>query len=96
MLLSSVQQSGSVLYKYRFRYILFQILFPSRLLQNIEYNFLCFTIGPCWLSILYIVCDLFIPLVKLADGYTDDFLIHLYSVSSSVEKKVTCKIHFIH
>ena len=37
--------------------ILFQILFPVKLLQNIEQNFLCYTVGPCWLSILNIaVC----------------------------------------
>ena len=35
--------------------ILFQICFPHRLLQNIEYSFLCYMVGPCWLSILYIV-----------------------------------------
>ena len=34
-------------------YILFQILFPYRLLQNTEYSSLCYTVGPCWLSILY-------------------------------------------
>ena len=33
----------------------FQILPPYRLLQNIEYVSLCYTVGPCWLSILYIV-----------------------------------------
>ena len=32
--------------------ILFQILFPMKLLQNIEQNFLCYTVGPCWLCIL--------------------------------------------
>ena len=35
--------------------ILFQILSPFKLLQNIEYSFLCYTVGPCWLSVLYIV-----------------------------------------
>ena len=34
--------------------ILFQILFPYRLLQSIEYNSLCYTVGSC-LSIWYIV-----------------------------------------
>ena len=34
---------------------LFQILFPHRLLQNIEYNSLCYTVSPYWLSILYIL-----------------------------------------
>jgi len=31
--------------------IRFQILFPYRLLQNIEYNSLCYIVGSCWLSI---------------------------------------------
>ena len=34
-------------------YILFKILFHYRLLQDIEYSSLCYTVGPCWLSILY-------------------------------------------
>ena len=33
----------------------FQILFPYRLLQNIEYSSLCYTVGPRWLSVFYIV-----------------------------------------
>ena len=33
----------------------FQILCPFRLLQNVEYSSLCYTAGPCWLSILNIV-----------------------------------------
>ena len=37
--------------------ILFQILFPFRLLQSIEQSSLFYTVGPCWLSILNIpVC----------------------------------------
>ena len=37
--------------------ILFQTVFLHRLLQNIEYSSLCYTVGPCWLSILYtVVC----------------------------------------
>ena len=36
-------------------YILFQIIFPYRLLQNTEFSFLCYTVGPCCLSILCIV-----------------------------------------
>ena len=36
---------------------LFQIIFLFRLLQNIEQSSLCYTEGPCWLSILNIeVC----------------------------------------
>ena len=36
----------------------FQTLFPYRLLQNVEFSFLCCIVGPpCWLSILYtVVC----------------------------------------
>ena len=36
-------------------YIIFQILFPYNLLQNIEYSSVCYTVGPCCLSVLYIV-----------------------------------------
>ena len=36
-------------------HILFQILFPYRLLENIKNSSLCYTVGPCWLSILYLV-----------------------------------------
>ena len=35
--------------------VLFQIFFPYKLLENIEYNSLCYTVGPYCLSILYIV-----------------------------------------
>ena len=51
VLASGVQQSDSALYIY----ILFQILFHYSLLQDIEYSSLCCTVGPCCLSILYIV-----------------------------------------
>ena len=55
VLVSGVQQSDSVIHIYVS--ILFQILFPFRLLYNIEQSFLCYTVGPCWLSILDIaVC----------------------------------------
>ena len=52
---SGAQHSDSVTYIYIHTYILFQILFPYRLLQDIEYSSLCYTVGPYWLSILYIV-----------------------------------------
>ena len=54
MLVSGVQQSDSVIHVHIF--ILFKILFLYRLSQNIELSSLCYTVGPCWLSILYIVC----------------------------------------
>ena len=50
MLVSGVQQSDAVI-----QYILFQILFPYRLLQDNEHSSLYYTVGPCWLSILYVV-----------------------------------------
>ena len=30
--------------------IIFQVLFPFRLLQSTEQSSLCYTVGPCWLS----------------------------------------------
>ena len=38
----------------------FQILFPYRLLQNIEYSSLCCIVGLCWLSILYVVVCIYV------------------------------------
>ena len=49
---SGVLQNDSVIHIHIF--ILFQILFPYRLSQNIKQSPLCYTIGPCWLSILHI------------------------------------------
>ena len=55
VLVSGVQQSDSVIHTHVF--IFFQILFPITLLHNIEQCSLCYTVGPCWLSILNIaVC----------------------------------------
>ena len=40
----------------------FQILSSHRLLQNIKYSSLCYTVGPCWLFILHkVVCTLGFP-----------------------------------
>ena len=55
VVVSGVQQSDSVIHIYVYMSILFQVLFPYRLLQNIEYSSLGYTVGPCWLSIKYIV-----------------------------------------
>ena len=55
VLVSGVQQSDSVIHIHVS--ILFQVLFPFRLLQNTEQSSLCYTVGPCCLSILNIaVC----------------------------------------
>ena len=42
------------MYIYIYIYLL-KILFHYRLLQDKEYSSLCYTVGPCYLSILYIV-----------------------------------------
>ena len=55
VLVSGVQQSDSVIYI--LVSILFQIIFPFRLLRSIEQSSLCYTVGP-WLSIL---CFIFSP-----------------------------------
>ena len=48
MLISAVQQRDSVIHLY----VIFPILFHYGLSQGIEYSSLCYTVGPCWLSIL--------------------------------------------
>ena len=51
---SGIQQSDSVIHTRAS--ILFQIIFPFSLLQNIEQHSLCYTVGPCWLTVLNIAC----------------------------------------
>ena len=65
--------------------ILFKILFPYRLLQDIELSSLCYTVGPCCSPILYIVVCMytliptsyFIPPLPLSPLVT----INLFSMS---------------
>ena len=45
ILVSGVQQSDSVSHIHVS--ILFQILFPFRLLQSIEWSSMCYTVSPC-------------------------------------------------
>ena len=45
VLVSGIQHSEYI------HLLIFQIPFPYILLQNIEYSSLCYTVGPCWLSI---------------------------------------------
>ena len=47
-----VQVYGKVIQLYIYISILFQTLFHYRLSQDIEYSSLCYTVGPCGLSIL--------------------------------------------
>ena len=71
VLLSGVQQSDSVIHIHVF--ILFQFLFPFRLLLNIGQCSLCYTLGPCWLSILNIavcICQSQTPNLSLPASLT--------------------------
>ena len=52
VLVAGVQQNDSVIHIHIS--VLFQILFPFRLLQNTEQSSLYYTAGPCWLPILNI------------------------------------------
>ena len=81
VLVSDVQQSDSVIHMHVS--ILLQILFPFRLLENIEQSSLCYKVGPCWLSVLNIAVIL--PFGKektqrtltLSAGHQAEFLLHL-------------------
>ena len=65
VLISVIQQSDSVISyiyimeknmkKNIYVYKLFYILFHYSLSQDIDYSFLCYTVGPCSLSILCIL-----------------------------------------
>ena len=61
VLVSGVQQSESVIHIHVS--VLFQILFPFRLLCNIEQGSLCCTVGLCWLSILNITVCAWLDLI---------------------------------
>ena len=54
-----VTKSWTQLSGFHFKYILyiesFSDSFPSYQRENIEYSSLCYIVGPCWLSALYIV-----------------------------------------
>ena len=66
MLVLSGQQSDSdiyvyvciyvyvYIYIYRGREMFFFMSFPFRLLQNIEFSSLCYTVAPCWLPYVYV------------------------------------------
>ena len=84
VLVTGVQQSNSVIH-IRVS-ILFQILFPFRLLQNTEQSSLRYIVGPCWLSILNIVvyiCQSQTPNLFLPPNFTP-VTISLFSKSVSL------------
>ena len=49
--ISTVQQTDSVIHIYTFYFIFFSII----LSQHIEHSSLCYTVGPCYLSILCMI-----------------------------------------
>ena len=64
-------------------YIFFHILFYSSLLQNIEYNSLCYTVGPSCSSILYIVvciCYLIVVLIWISPMTHDHLFICIFAI----------------
>ena len=61
-LILCVEQSDSVIHVHIS--ILFQIDFPIRFLQRIEQSSLCYTVVPCWLSILKL--PIFLPTLTLS------------------------------
>ena len=85
LIVSGLQQSNSVIHIHVS--ILFQILFPFRLLHNIEQGSLCYAVGPCLLSILNIaVCTFFFN--------TQKSLAFLYTNSEKSEREIKETIPF--
>ena len=58
---SFVREVASELHPGQACYNKLYVIFPYRLLQNIEYSSLCYTVGPCWLSTLYIIVSICYP-----------------------------------
>ena len=54
---------------YTHKYIPFQILFPYRLTQNIEYSSLCYTIGLFWLSLKVLYASPYLTISKHSSLY---------------------------
>ena len=50
-----IQQSDSVTHTHTYSFSDSQILFSYMLLQDIKYCPLCYTVGPFWLSVVFIV-----------------------------------------
>ena len=53
VLVSGVQQISKVIQLYIYMCILFQVLFHYKLLKDIEYSSLCYTVGPCCLPVFF-------------------------------------------
>ena len=48
-------------FSYIHKHILLKTVFHYHLSQDVEYSFLCYTVGPCCLSILYIIVSICYP-----------------------------------
>ena len=72
-------------------HILFQIVFPYSLVQNIEYIFLCCVVNPCWLSILYtVVCICLFQFPNFSFPHTLSSLVTISLFSMSVHLFLSC------
>ena len=69
MLASGIQQNDSVIHIY----ILFHILFHYGLLQDTEYSSLCYTVGPCCLSQLFLQTKMAPAVIKSSSPILADF-----------------------
>ena len=80
------QVYGNVIQLYIYIYIFFfRLFFHYRLLQGIEYSPLCYTVGPCCLSTLYIVaCICESQIADLSPPLSSLVTISLFSMSVSL------------
>ena len=80
-MLCSFQVYNKVIQLYIHMYFFFQIFFPCRLLQNIEYTSLYYTVGPFWLSILDTVVCVYVNPKHLIYPPSSLITISLFSMS---------------
>ena len=67
--------------------IVFQILFPFKLLHGIEQSSLCYAVGPCWLFILNIAVYTCRSQTSNCPSLIGVFLCHLYNFKKSLIKQ---------
>ena len=82
VLVSGVQQSDSVIHVHIS--ILFQVLFPFRLLQSTEQSSLCYTVGPCWLAVLSMSIDTDNRFINTREITENSFFSLLYCLTQNV------------
>ena len=98
MLVSGVQHGDPYIntHTHTHTYAHFQILFPYRLLQNIEYNSLCYTVGPCWLSVLCIIVCIFSSQGGKNVQWGKDNLFNKWSLKNQTATRKRMKLeHFL-